>query len=73
MLISVVEHIRKEIESLGGEVRFGTQLTDIDIRDGRVRGVYTKCNDVPEQEAAYLETEVLVLAIGHSAGILLPC
>lgn len=67
VLISVVEHIRKEIESLGGEVRFGTQLTDIDIRDGRVRGVYTKCNDVPKQEAAYLETEVLVLAIGHSA------
>ena len=67
VLIGVVEHIRKEIESLGGEVRFGTQLTDIDIRDGRVRGVYTKCNDVPEQEAAYLETEVLVLAIGHSA------
>ena len=67
VLISVVEHIRKEIESLGGEVRFGTQLTDIDIRDGRVQGVYTKCNDAPEQEAAYLETEVLVLAIGHSA------
>lgn len=67
VLISVVEHIRKEIESLGGEVRFGTQLTDIDIRDGRVRGVYTKCNDAPEQEAVYLETEVLVLAIGHSA------
>lgn len=67
VLISVVKHIRKEIESLGGEVRFGTQLTDIDIRDGRVRGVYTKCNDVPEQEAVYLETEVLVLAIGHSA------
>ena len=67
VLISVVEHIRKEIESLGGKVRFGTQLTDIDIRDGRVRGVYTKYNDVQEQEAAYLETEVLVLAIGHSA------
>ena len=67
VLISVVEHIRKEIESLSGEVCFGTQLTDIDIRDGRVQGVYTKCNDAPEQEAAYLETEVLVLAIGHSA------
>ena len=67
VLISVVEHIRKEIESLGGEVCFGTQLTDIDIRDGRVRGVYTKCNDAPGQEAVYLETEVLVLAIGHSA------
>ena len=63
VLISVVEHIRKEIESFGGEVRFGAQLTDIDIRDGRVRGVYTKCNDVPEQEAAYLEKEVLLSLI----------
>ena len=67
VLIGVVEHIRKEIESLGGEVRFGTQLTDIDIRDGQVRGVYTKCSGEPEREADYLEAEVLVLAIGHSA------
>ncbi len=67
VLIGVVEHIRKEIESLGGEVHFGIQLTDIDIREDRVRGVYTKCSDAPEEEAAYLETEVLVLAIGHSA------
>ncbi len=67
VLIGVVEHIRKEIENLGGEVRFGTQLTDIDIRDGQVRGVYTKRSSEPEQEADYLEAEVLVLAIGHSA------
>ena len=67
VLIGVVEHIRKEIEDLGGTVQFGTQLTDIDIRDGQVRGVYTKCSTAPEEEAVYLETEVLVLAIGHSA------
>ncbi len=67
VLIGVVEHIRKEIEELDGEVRFGTQLTDIDIRDGKVCGVYTKNSDCSEQEADYLETEVLVLAIGHSA------
>ena len=48
-------------------MRFGTQLTDIDIRDGQVRGVYTKRSSEPEQEADYLEAEVLVLAIGHSA------
>lgn len=67
VLIGVVEHIRKEIEELGGEVRFGTQLTDIDIRDGKVCGVYTKNSGCLEQETDYLETEVLVLAIGHSA------
>ncbi len=67
VLIGVVEHIRKEIEELGGEVRFGTQLTDIDIRDGKVCGVYTKNSGCLEQERDYLEAEVLVLAIGHSA------
>ena len=65
VLIGVVEHIRKEIENLGGEVRFGTQLTDIDIRDGQVRGVYTKRSSEPEQEADYLEAEVLVLSLIH--------
>lgn len=67
VLIGVVEHIRCEIERLGGQVRFCTQLTDLDIRDGQVRGVYIKRTDGEEPEASYLETEVVVLAIGHSA------
>ena len=67
VLIGVVEHIRKEIENLGGEVRFGTQLTDIDIRDGQVRGVYTKRSSEPEQEAGYL-MEKRIITISREFG-----
>ncbi|MGN8800345.1 NAD(P)/FAD-dependent oxidoreductase [Candidatus Merdisoma sp. HCP28S3_D10] len=67
VLIGMVEHIRKEIEDLGGQVYFDTQLVDIEIRDGQVCGVYTRKSGEQEGEPSYLETEVLVLAIGHSA------
>lgn len=57
ILISVVENMRKEIIHLGGEFRFHTQLTDL----------------MPEKKAVLLngdellQTDVLVLAVGHSA------
>ncbi|MDO4523214.1 MAG: FAD-dependent oxidoreductase, partial [Eubacteriales bacterium] len=60
VLKSVVKHIRQEIISLGGEVRFGTQMTDIEIHDGAVTGI--TINDREQ-----IPCEVLVLAIGHSA------
>jgi uncharacterized protein len=64
-LVSMVESIRAEIESLGGEYRFGTKITDIDIevdRDGarRVRGLMTERGET-------LRADHVVLAIGHSA------
>jgi uncharacterized FAD-dependent dehydrogenase len=64
-LVSMVEHMRATIESLGGEYRFGHRVEDVDLRiaaDGtrRVRGVHLHNGD-------YLETEHLVLAVGHSA------
>ena len=64
VLIGVVERIREEILSLGGEVRFRTRLTDIDVEEGAVRGVRVRAEDGQE---AYLACEALVLAIGHSA------
>lgn len=84
VLIGVVEHIRREIEALGGEVRFGTQVTDLDAEKGAVRGVWIrqsrpfakaegpfKGQEASGAEASetetYLSTDVLVLAIGHSA------
>ena len=71
VLIGVVERIREEIISLGGEVRFGTKLTDIDIRDGAVRGVRVRCGDREREKQReteeYLPCRTLVLAIGHSA------
>ena len=59
-LIRVVRALRAEIIRFGGEVRFETQVTDVQIEDGRVRGVTL---DTGEQ----LDTDHLVIAIGHSA------
>ncbi len=59
-LRDVVRAIRKEIISLGGEVRFQTCLTDILTKDGQVTGIELNHNEI-------LECSVLVLALGHSA------
>lgn len=60
VLRDVVKNMRLEIQRLGGEVRFKSQLTDLYIRDGRIESI---C--INDQET--LHTEVVVLAIGHSA------
>ncbi|MGD9661717.1 MAG: NAD(P)/FAD-dependent oxidoreductase [Porticoccaceae bacterium] len=59
-LVGMVEHIRREIESLGGEYRFGCHVTDIHIVDGQVRGLVLANG---EQIAA----DHVILAVGHSA------
>jgi uncharacterized FAD-dependent dehydrogenase len=58
-LPAVVKAIRRRIEELGGEVRFSCRVEDLDIADGRLRGVGTS--------SGYLPATVAVLAIGHSA------
>ena len=59
----VVKHIRQELIRLGADVRFGHQLTGIRCQQGSVTGA-----EVAGPEGDYaLETENLVLAIGHSA------
>ena len=58
-LRNVVKNIRNEIESLGGEVRFHTQLESIDIKNNKVTAAVTKDGAIP--------TQVLVFATGHSA------
>ena len=63
-LTGVVRKLRAEIESLGGEVRFGTRLTDLLLdSDDKLRGVVTQSEGGREEFAA----EVLILAAGHSA------
>ncbi len=59
VLRSVVVNLRKEIESLGGEIRFNTKLEKVLVNDGRVCGVQT--------EGGVIETGDLILALGHSA------
>ena len=59
-LVSMIEKMRAQIESLGGEIRFQAQVSDILIEDGHVRGVSLA-------SGATLRCDQLVLAIGHSA------
>jgi uncharacterized FAD-dependent dehydrogenase len=56
----VVENMRKEIIKLGGEVRFGTRLTDISIENEKLTGI-----ELDHKEK--IPCEVLIPAIGHSA------
>jgi uncharacterized protein len=59
-LVGVVEKMRAEIESLGGEVRFGQRVTDVLIEGGHIRGVTLR-------DGEQLATNHVVLALGHSA------
>lgn len=63
-LTGAVRRIREEIESLGGEVRFGTRLDDLVLdSDDRLNGVATQSARGREEFGA----EALILATGHSA------
>jgi uncharacterized protein len=59
-LVVIVQNMRAEIEALGGEFRFQTKVTEIDVQDNQVRGVKLGNGD-------YLASNHVVLAIGHSA------
>jgi uncharacterized FAD-dependent dehydrogenase len=58
-LPAVVKALRRRIESLGGEVRFSCRVEDLDLFEGRLRGLVTS--------SGYIPASVAVLAIGHSA------
>lgn len=59
-LRGVVRNMRKKIISLGWEVRFDTMMMDIKIENGKVKAVVL-------QNGETIETDDLILAIGHSA------
>ncbi|GHU53085.1 hypothetical protein AGMMS49975_10290 [Clostridia bacterium] len=62
-LIKIVQRIRNQIISLGGEVRFSHKLVNIETRDNNIKKIHAQ-----NGENTYtLETDNLVLAIGHSA------
>lgn len=63
-LKTVVKNLRNKVIELGGEVKFNTKLTDIIVANGFVQGV-TYRN--PDGTTTDIETDALILAIGHSA------
>lgn len=59
ILKKVVKNIRKEIISLGGEIRFNSALTDIEIKNNRIVSAI-----VGEEK---ISCDNIILATGHSA------
>ena len=63
-LPGAVKAIRETIIRLGGEVHFHTTLTGLQVREGRLTGVMTRKST---GEMGIIETDALILAVGHSA------
>jgi uncharacterized protein len=59
-LVGMVEKMRATIHRLGGEVRFESRVDDIEIEDGKVRGLKLSNGET-------LRCNHVVLSVGHSA------
>ncbi len=59
-LVKMVENMRAEIIALGGEIRFGQQVTDLHIEQGRVQGLSLASGE-------RLAASHVIMALGHSA------
>ncbi|MBQ9019447.1 MAG: NAD(P)-binding protein [Bacilli bacterium] len=60
ILRKVIVNIRNKIINMGGEFRFNTKLTDINI-------INNKVNSIEVNNKEIINCDLLVLAIGHSA------
>lgn len=67
VLKNVIKNMRGEILSLGGEVRFESRMTDIRFSEDTAAQRRERISAVEINGEEWLETGVLVLAIGHSA------
>jgi len=59
-LVSMIIKMRADIEALGGEIRFQSKVTDLQIENGAVRGVVL-------QDGQQIAASHVVIALGHSA------
>lgn len=60
VLCKVIATMREEIKRLGGEIRFNTCMTDLRIENGKLTGIQLNKEE-------WIDTEICVLALGHSA------
>lgn len=60
ILVNVVRNMRNEIMELGGDIRFNSQVTDLRIENENISAIQVN-------HEQWMETETIVLAIGHSA------
>lgn len=59
VLQKVVVNLRNKIISMGGEIHFNSCMEDINISDNKIKSICVN--------GEIIETDILVLAIGHSA------
>ena len=59
-LRGIVKHIRQQIIDLGGEVQFESQVTDVEIKNGKITGLIVN-------DSKNIPCQVALFAIGHSA------
>jgi uncharacterized FAD-dependent dehydrogenase len=64
-LVKVVENIREQIVSLGGEIRFEQRVTDVQIENGQLRGLTVL--DQATGQRSELRADHVVMALGHSS------
>ena len=60
VLYKIVQNLRNQIIALGGEVRFQSKVTDLNVKDGKIASVTVNDREI-------IPAEVVVLAPGHSA------
>ncbi len=67
VLVSVVKNLREQITAWGGEVRFGARVTKLSCEGEQVKGVVVQYRENNRESIETIESETIVLAIGHSA------
>ena len=60
LLRKVIINMRNEMIKMGLEIRYNTKLTDLIIEDDHIKGIIVN-------DSERIDTDVLVLAIGHSS------
>ena len=58
-LTNIIKNIREEIIRLGGEICFNEKVIDFEIKHGKIQEIIT--------DKRKIRTDIVVLAIGHSA------
>ena len=68
-LVKVVEHMRAQIEAMGGEIRFQQRVSDVEIEDNadglHIRGLTV--DNLADGSSYEMRADHVVLAPGHSA------
>ena len=66
-LPDIIASMRKTITDAGGEYHFNTRLTDLLVKDGRVRGVMVQELNTEHLTLNTILADAVILATGHSA------